>query len=44
MQSEARTIMKELREDHRNMATVLDLLDDAVRDSGRGPGSGFRAG
>lgn len=31
MQSEARVIMRELREDHRNMALVLDLLDDAVR-------------
>jgi hemerythrin-like domain-containing protein len=31
MQSDARTLMKELREDHRNMAVVLDLLDDAVR-------------
>lgn len=39
MQSEARTLMKELRKDHRNMATVLDLLDDAVKEasSGRDP-------
>ena len=39
MQSEARTIMKELREDHRNMSMILDLLDDAVREasSGRDP-------
>ncbi len=36
MQSEARTLMKELREDHRNMAVVLDLLDDAVRQAASG--------
>lgn len=36
MPSEARTIMRELREDHRNMAMVLDLLDDAVREASSG--------
>ena len=30
MESESRRLMKELREDHRNMATVLDLLDGLV--------------
>ncbi len=39
MDTEARSLMKELREDHRNMSTVLDLLDDLVREaaSGRDP-------
>ena len=36
MQSEATTLMKELREDHRNMAMVLDLLDDAVQQASSG--------
>jgi hemerythrin-like domain-containing protein len=36
MQSEARTLMKELREDHRNMSVVLDLLDDVVRQASSG--------
>jgi len=39
MQSEARTLMKELREDHRNMSIVLELLDDVVEyaSSGKDP-------
>lgn len=30
MESDARELMTELRDDHRNMAVVLDLLDDIV--------------
>ena len=39
MQSEARALMKELREDHRNMSIVLELLDDVVvhASSGKDP-------
>ncbi len=36
MQSDAKTLMKELREDHRNMAMVLDLLDEAVNEASAG--------
>ena len=36
MESEARVLMKELREDHRNMSIVLDLLDDVVREASAG--------
>ena len=35
MSSEARTIMKELREDHRNMSIVLSLLEDAAEEASR---------
>jgi len=41
MGSEARTIMKELREDHRNMSIVLDLLDDVVREASAGQDPDF---
>lgn len=41
MKSEARTIMKELREDHRNMAMVLDLLDDVAREASTGQDPDF---
>ncbi len=30
MESEARELMRELREDHRNMSIILDLLDDVI--------------
>jgi len=36
MQSDARTLMKELREDHRNMMVILELLDDAVEEASAG--------
>ena len=40
MSPNAKTLMQELRDDHRNMSIVLDLLDDVVQnhDLGRGPG------
>lgn len=41
MQSEARTLMKELRQDHRNMAVVLDLLEDAVEQASLGKDPDF---
>ncbi len=41
MQSEARTLMKELREDHRNMRIVLQLLDDAVNEASSGKDPDF---
>ena len=41
MGSEARTLMKELREDHRNMAIILDLLDDVVREAAAGQDPDF---
>jgi hemerythrin-like domain-containing protein len=31
MSPNAKTLMQELRDDHRNMSTVLDLLDDVVQ-------------
>lgn len=39
MQSESRALMKELREDHRNMSIVLELIDEVVEhaSSGRDP-------
>jgi hemerythrin-like domain-containing protein len=36
MTSEARTMMKELRDDHRNMSIVLSLLEDAVEKASAG--------
>lgn len=36
MESEARTLMKELRQDHRNMSIVLDVLEDVVREASSG--------
>lgn len=41
MESEARVLMKELREDHRNMSIVLDLLDDVVRQASSGQDPDF---
>ncbi|MGI9249227.1 MAG: hemerythrin domain-containing protein [Woeseiaceae bacterium] len=41
MSSESRTLMKELREDHRNMSIVLDLLDDLVRQASSGDDPDF---
>lgn len=41
MQSEARTLMKDLREDHRNMSIVLDLLEDAVDNASSGKDPDF---
>mgnify|MGYP001812188242 FL=1 len=41
MPSEARTMMKELREDHRNMAIVLSLLEDAVDEASAGDDPDF---
>jgi hemerythrin-like domain-containing protein len=39
MSPNAKTLMQELRDDHRNMSTVLDLLDDVVQatTAGRDP-------
>ncbi len=41
MPSEARTMMKELREDHRNMSIVLGLLEDAVQQASVGDDPDF---
>ena len=41
MTSEARTMMKELREDHRNMSIVLGLLEDAVDEASAGDDPDF---
>lgn len=41
MQSEARTLMKELREDHRNMSIVLELLEVAVNEASSGKDPDF---
>ncbi len=41
MPSEARTMMKELREDHRNMSIVLSLLEDAVEEASKGDDPDF---
>lgn len=41
MPSEARTIMKELREDHRNMSVVLNLLEDAAAQASAGDDPDF---
>jgi len=41
MESDARELMTELREDHRNMAVVLDLLDEIVAIMGNGDDPDF---
>jgi len=41
MQSEARALMKELREDHRNMSMVLEVLDEVVEDASSGKDPDF---
>lgn len=41
MEAEARTLMKELRTDHRNMAIVLDLLADIVEQTAAGKNADF---
>lgn len=41
MPSEARTMMKELREDHRNMSIVLSLLEDAAEQASAGDDPDF---
>jgi len=41
MPSEARTMMKELREDHRNMSIVLSLLEEAVEEASAGDDPDF---
>ena len=41
MQSEARALMKELREDHRNMSMVLEVLDEVVEHASSGKDPDF---
>lgn len=41
MQPESRVLIKELREDHRNMSIVLDLLDDLVNEASSGKDPDF---
>jgi hemerythrin-like domain-containing protein len=41
MQTEARTLMRELREDHRNMSVVLDMLDGIVKQVASGEDPDF---
>jgi hemerythrin-like domain-containing protein len=41
MQSDARMLMKELREDHRNMSIILDLLEDAIEQASLGKDPDF---
>ena len=41
MEAESRTLMKELRTDHRNMAIVLDLLADIVEQAASGKDPDF---
>lgn len=41
MEAEARTLMQELRADHRNMAIVLDLLADLVEQASSGKDPDF---
>ncbi len=41
MESEGRELLRELREDHRNMAIVLNLLDDAVKKASNGQDPDF---
>ncbi len=41
MDSEARELLSELREDHRNMSIVLDLLDGVVREASEGKDPNF---
>ncbi|MGI9238994.1 MAG: hemerythrin domain-containing protein [Woeseiaceae bacterium] len=42
MPSEARVIMKELREDHRNMSIILNLLEDAIAEASAGDDPDFQ--
>ena len=41
MDTEARALMKELREDHRNMAVILDLLNDLMEEASSGKDPDF---
>ena len=41
MESEARELLSELREDHRNMAIVLDLLEAAAKQAYKGEDPDF---
>ena len=41
MESEARELLQELREDHRNMSVVLDLLDDLATQASAGKDPDF---
>ena len=41
MDTEARALMKELREDHRNMAVILDLLNDLAEEASSGKDPDF---
>ena len=41
MPSEARMMMKDLREDHRNMSIILNLLEDAVEQASKGDDPDF---
>ncbi len=41
MESEARELLRELREDHRNMAIVLDLLESAAKQAYKGEDPDF---
>ncbi|MBT8102430.1 MAG: hemerythrin domain-containing protein [Gammaproteobacteria bacterium] len=41
MQTEARALMRELREDHRNMATILDMLEGVVEQASAGKDPDF---
>lgn len=41
MSSNAKTLMQELRDDHRNMSIVLDVLDDVVRATSSGEDPDF---
>ena len=41
MESEARELLRELREDHRNMAIVLDLLENAAKQAYKGEDPDF---
>lgn len=41
MHSEARTLMKELRQDHRHMSIILDLLEDAAEQASMGKDPDF---
>ena len=41
MESEARELLRELREDHRNMAVILDLLEGVVQQASAGKDPDF---
>lgn len=41
MQSKGKALMKELREDHRNMSIILELLDDVVEHASSGKDPDF---